>query len=794
MIPRSIVVFICAATLTMCVREPVFAQNTGALLPDVLPVFPNASGSGVNANGFVCTEVSGTNTALLTYQDSALTLANQDPIRLNAAGRASNMGAEVSIFLQPQSYRIVIFAPGTTNSCNGVSVGATIRTVDNVYDLAQIFAPFGSVNCNNQSGANAGAKFTACVAALPAIGGIADMTQVACPQIFATDVFSGVTKNVEVYIPACTLQFQATMTIPANVTFHHDTGVTYNVAVGTTLTMNSTINGVYPTVTGTGTFNYKPGSYTFGNAGIIGSVPEARVGTYFAPTVTSNVGVNPTGQYAYGLRNIPTLIASTGGTNLVGTENQPVFTTGTGVTGSIYMAGYDSFQLLGTGTGKTTTAVGRFIDTPSNSGLGTINLLGLWINPYTNSGCSICRAIETEDGDHYFKGPVTVANAAVAAFKANIYSDIAGTSTVVPQLALFNGNASTVAGIIEFQSSRSDGAGFNQGPISWSLQTNSASSRNIASISGWTNGASGSFRGGEIHFATKTDAATGQAVDRVVVNDVSTFIGGTLTVGSIGSSAASTVLTITGSSGSTTIISATHTGAGGDAPLQIKTNSQLITLTGSALATPSIVSIGTNPALTGGLRLQSGNNNQIDARNNANANDIFLLGTDASNNVLVGDTTQSAQMQLRSLTGVTVAAGASGFTIMTIGTAGGLGGMLVGTSGTVPSTGQINVTSNVFLNMAPYTNPDFGLEHWATGNIVKFASNPGAANYHGLMPLGDVEAFARQHMYLPQLDYFHSHDRPAGMKERDDVNLLLHEETFIHLFELDARIKALEAK
>ena len=39
-----------------------------------------------------------------------------------------------------------------------------------------------------------------------------------------------------------------------------------------------------------------------------------------------------------------------------------------------------------------------------------------------------------------------------------------------------------------------------------------------------------------------------------------------------------------------------------------------------------------------------------------------------------------------------------------------------------------------------------------------------------------------------------AHDGPAGMKERDDVNLLLHEETFIHLFELNERIKTLEGK
>lgn len=121
-------------------------------------------------------------------------------------------------------------------------------------------------------------------------------------------------------------------------------------------------------------------------------------------------------------------------------------------------------------------------------------------------------------------------------------------------------------------------------------------------------------------------------------------------------------------------------------------------------------------------------------------------------------------------------------------------GMYVGAAtGGDKGVGTINVASGVYLNGTAYTNPDFGLEHWATGHVVQFASNPGAKNYHGLMPLSDVETFSRQNLYLPQLDVFHAHNQSTDIFQRADVNLLLHEETFIHLFEHEHRITYLEA-
>jgi hypothetical protein len=105
-----------------------FAQ----LAPPVDLTFLNAAGTGPAANGFVCTTISGGTTSLLTYQDQALTTPNQNPIRLNAAGRPVNGSNLVSVFLQQQTYRFTVYAAGTGNTCNGTTVGALIKQVDGV--------------------------------------------------------------------------------------------------------------------------------------------------------------------------------------------------------------------------------------------------------------------------------------------------------------------------------------------------------------------------------------------------------------------------------------------------------------------------------------------------------------------------------------------------------------------------------------------------------------------------------------------------------------------------------------
>jgi len=71
------------------------------------------------AGGKVCTYSAGTSTPLATYSDLGIT-QNQNPVVLDAGGRAT-------IYLQAQSYKIVIAAATADNSCN-----PAIKTQDNV--------------------------------------------------------------------------------------------------------------------------------------------------------------------------------------------------------------------------------------------------------------------------------------------------------------------------------------------------------------------------------------------------------------------------------------------------------------------------------------------------------------------------------------------------------------------------------------------------------------------------------------------------------------------------------------
>ena len=120
-------------TILLLSLSVAYAQTqTGVILPYVQGQFFGATGAPL-ANGFVCTYAAGTTTPLATYSNSALTTANQNPIRLNSAGRPqSNQGVEVQIFIRPQAYRVLVYASGTGNLCNGVVVGALISTRDDV--------------------------------------------------------------------------------------------------------------------------------------------------------------------------------------------------------------------------------------------------------------------------------------------------------------------------------------------------------------------------------------------------------------------------------------------------------------------------------------------------------------------------------------------------------------------------------------------------------------------------------------------------------------------------------------
>jgi hypothetical protein len=132
-------------------------------------------------------------------------------------------------------------------------------------------------------------------------------------------------------------------------------------------------------------------------------------------------------------------------------------------------------------------------------------------------------------------------------------------------------------------------------------------------------------------------------------------------------------------------------------------------------------------------------------------------------------------------------AGTAGITI--------LGGGNVGIKNGSPAyaldvTGDVNVTGDVRKGGTAYTNPDYVLEHWATGKIEKFADKEGASDYQGLMPLGAVREFAQTNLHLPRFGQKAGH----GLFSGGDAVLATLEEAYLYIFQLEERVKQLEGK
>lgn len=129
--------------LLMACAQRAFGQ-TGALLPAVPPAFTNNSGLPA-ANAKLCTLAAGTtSTWASVYSDSALMNALPNPITLNALGIPQTGGGQsTAVYLSPtgagggSNYKLILYAPGTGNFCNGNKVGTVIWTRDNIYDYGQ---------------------------------------------------------------------------------------------------------------------------------------------------------------------------------------------------------------------------------------------------------------------------------------------------------------------------------------------------------------------------------------------------------------------------------------------------------------------------------------------------------------------------------------------------------------------------------------------------------------------------------------------------------------------------------
>lgn len=105
----------------------VFAQ-TGTVMPIPVTQWFDANGDPLNG-GKLCSFEAGTSTPLATYSDSSLSVANPNPVVLNAAGRPAVSGNVVGIYLLPRSYKFQLLTAGSDSTCN---TGTTIWTLDNV--------------------------------------------------------------------------------------------------------------------------------------------------------------------------------------------------------------------------------------------------------------------------------------------------------------------------------------------------------------------------------------------------------------------------------------------------------------------------------------------------------------------------------------------------------------------------------------------------------------------------------------------------------------------------------------
>jgi hypothetical protein len=122
------------------------------------------------------------------------------------------------------------------------------------------------------------------------------------------------------------------------------------------------------------------------------------------------------------------------------------------------------------------------------------------------------------------------------------------------------------------------------------------------------------------------------------------------------------------------------------------------------------------------------------------------------------------------------------------------GGLQLGApTGGDKGAGTANFAGDIYKNNTAYANPDYVLEHWATGRIEKFAGNEGASTYKGLKPLSSVERFVRKNFVLPRIAEFRR-KKERGLFAGADAMLASLEEAYLYIFDIERRLEALETR
>lgn len=113
-------------------------------------------------------------------------------------------------------------------------------------------------------------------------------------------------------------------------------------------------------------------------------------------------------------------------------------------------------------------------------------------------------------------------------------------------------------------------------------------------------------------------------------------------------------------------------------------------------------------------------------------------------------------------------------------------GLRVGPSLSDLGAGWINVSGGVAKSGTTYTNPDYVLEHYFTGDIVEFLKNPGANKYKGLVPLVELKNFLKARRHLP------NRWNSADLFDWADMAQMWCEELAIYITQLHDRVILLE--
>ncbi len=119
------------------------------------------------------------------------------------------------------------------------------------------------------------------------------------------------------------------------------------------------------------------------------------------------------------------------------------------------------------------------------------------------------------------------------------------------------------------------------------------------------------------------------------------------------------------------------------------------------------------------------------------------------------------------------------------------GGLQLGApTGGSKGAGTANFAADIYKNNTAYTNPDYVFEYAFTGKIEKFADKEGAAQYTGKLSLAALEVYARDHLCLPGFGQEAGHGAFSGA----DMLLARLEEAYLHIFDLNKRLAAIEKR